>query len=239
MPAGPGRTTLLLWMGRLGKWSMLDPFTVLVLVMLASDQWAVSATTFLGVYAFLTAVAITMVLSMVASVLDEHTIREREVAPRPGRQPAPEGREFEGLGVVAQSEPVGPERLLDGGSEGTGLDARDARDFVHLEHAVERREVHGHNAAEALGGRDLDAADDARTAAPGHQGHVRLTAPGEELLDLRLVLRERYAVGRAAEVRVEAAELVTPGATVGVAYTGARGRGAKRPQRLGRRDTGG
>ncbi|NBV63357.1 MAG: hypothetical protein EBR71_02575 [Planctomycetes bacterium] len=86
MQPGPGRTHLLLWMGRLGKWSMLDPFTVLVLVMLASDQWAVSATTFLGVYAFLTAVAITMVLSMVASVLDEHTIREREVAPRPPRR---------------------------------------------------------------------------------------------------------------------------------------------------------
>ena len=83
---GPGRTHLLLWMGRLGKWSMLDPFTVLVLVMLASDQWAVSATTFLGVYAFLTAVAISMVLSMVASVLDERTIREREVAPRPPRR---------------------------------------------------------------------------------------------------------------------------------------------------------
>ena len=86
MTRGPGRTSLLLWMGRLGKWSMLDPFTVLVLVMLASDQWAVSATTFLGVYAFLTAVAITMVLSMVASVLDEHTIQEREVAPRPPRR---------------------------------------------------------------------------------------------------------------------------------------------------------
>jgi paraquat-inducible protein A len=86
MAPGPGRTHLLLWMGRLGKWSMLDPFTVLVLVMLASDQWAVSATTFLGVYAFLTAVAITMALSMVASVLDERTIREREVAPRPPRR---------------------------------------------------------------------------------------------------------------------------------------------------------
>ena len=86
MAPGPGRTRLLLWMGRLGKWSMLDPFTVLVLLMLASDQWAVSATTFLGVYAFLTAVAITMVLSLAASVLDEHTIREREVAPRPPRR---------------------------------------------------------------------------------------------------------------------------------------------------------
>ena len=78
MPPGPGRTRLLEWMGRLGKWSMLDPFSVLVLVLLASDQWAVTATTNLGVYAFLTAVATTMWLSIAASHFDATRIREHE-----------------------------------------------------------------------------------------------------------------------------------------------------------------
>jgi paraquat-inducible protein A len=77
MPAGPSRTHTLEWMGRLGKWSMLDPLSVLVLVLLATDQWAVSTTTFLGVYAFLTAVATTMWLSIAASALDAADIRER------------------------------------------------------------------------------------------------------------------------------------------------------------------
>ena len=82
LPPGPRRTRVLEWMGRLGKWSMLDPFSVLVLMMLASDQWAVSASTFLGVYAFLTAVAMTMTLSIWAAHIDAASIAEREHGPR-------------------------------------------------------------------------------------------------------------------------------------------------------------
>jgi len=82
LPAGPRRTHVLEWMGRLGKWSMLDPLGVLVLVLLATDQWAVTATTYLGVYAFLTAVATTMWLSITASALDAREIREKSSAPR-------------------------------------------------------------------------------------------------------------------------------------------------------------
>ena len=82
MPAGHGRTRTLEWMGRLGKWSMLDPLSVLVLVLLATDQWAVSTTTFVGVYAFLTAVATTMWLSIAASALDAAEIRERSANSR-------------------------------------------------------------------------------------------------------------------------------------------------------------
>ena len=82
LPPGPRRTHVLEWMGRLGKWSMLDPLGVLVLVLLATDQWAVTATTYLGVYAFLTAVATTMWLSIVASALDASQMRERADAPR-------------------------------------------------------------------------------------------------------------------------------------------------------------
>lgn len=84
MPAGPRRTHLLDWMGSLGKWSMLDPLGVLVLVLLATDQWAVAATTYLGVYCFLGAVALTMVLSIVASALDSG--RRREPGLKPGRR---------------------------------------------------------------------------------------------------------------------------------------------------------
>jgi len=81
MPVGSARTGVLEWMGALGKWSMLDPFTVMVLVMLTSEQWAVSATTYLGVYAFLSAVIITMSLSIVSLWIDEKSIAEREVGP--------------------------------------------------------------------------------------------------------------------------------------------------------------
>lgn len=77
LQSGPRRTHLLEWLGLLGKWSMLDPLSVLILVLLATDQWAVSTTTYIGVYCFLTAIAMTMWLSIIASALDAREIRER------------------------------------------------------------------------------------------------------------------------------------------------------------------
>lgn len=85
MPKSPQRTQLLGWMGRLGKWSMLDPLSVLVLVMLASDQWVVRASTYLGVYAFLSAVTLNMVLSVIASAVDERLTQGRSTS-SPRRQ---------------------------------------------------------------------------------------------------------------------------------------------------------
>lgn len=82
LPPGPRRTDVLDWMGSLGKWSMLDPLGVLVLVLLATDQWAVAATTYVGVYCFLGAVALTMALSIVASALDAGRRPQPRLEPR-------------------------------------------------------------------------------------------------------------------------------------------------------------
>ncbi|MBM4009537.1 MAG: paraquat-inducible protein A [Planctomycetes bacterium] len=82
LPSGPRRTHVIEWLGVLGKWSMLDPLSVLILVLLATDQWAVSTTMYVGVYCFLIAIALTMCLSIVASALDAHGVQERAEQPQ-------------------------------------------------------------------------------------------------------------------------------------------------------------
>lgn len=70
MMPGPARSWLLEALGKLGKWSMIDPLAVCLLVVFASDQWAVSADTKPGVICFLCAIAISMVLSAIAQHRD-------------------------------------------------------------------------------------------------------------------------------------------------------------------------
>jgi paraquat-inducible protein A len=98
LPPGPRRTHVIEWLGILGKWSMLDPLSVLILVLLATDQWAVSTTTYVGVYCFLTAIAMTMWLSIFASALDAREIQERAEQPRRRQALA---RRTGSLGVIA------------------------------------------------------------------------------------------------------------------------------------------
>ncbi len=64
LPPGRMRTGLIGLLGRLGKWSMIDPFCVILLVALASDQWAVGAETQVGIFCFLCAIVLSMILSM-------------------------------------------------------------------------------------------------------------------------------------------------------------------------------
>ncbi|MEY4786377.1 MAG: hypothetical protein RL692_271 [Planctomycetota bacterium] len=64
LPPGTLRTDLIRILGMLGKWSMMDPFCVILVVALASDQWAVGADTQVGIYCFLCAVVLSMTLSM-------------------------------------------------------------------------------------------------------------------------------------------------------------------------------
>ena len=66
----PARSKLIKVLGTLGKWSMMDPFCVILLVALSSGQWAVGATTCVGVYCFLGAIVIAMVLSIIMSIAD-------------------------------------------------------------------------------------------------------------------------------------------------------------------------
>ncbi len=70
MRPGAGRTRLTATLAALGKWSMIDPLAVCLLVVFASDQWAVSADTKPGVICFLAAITIAMALGAIAQRLD-------------------------------------------------------------------------------------------------------------------------------------------------------------------------
>ncbi|MCE9620260.1 MAG: paraquat-inducible protein A [Planctomycetes bacterium] len=70
VPPTHNRKRVLHWLGLLGKWSMLDPFIVILLIVLATDQWAVSTQTFSGVYLFLAGIASAITLSTVAMQVD-------------------------------------------------------------------------------------------------------------------------------------------------------------------------
>ena len=70
VPPTRERERILYWLCLLGKWSMLDPFIVILLMVLATDQWAVSTQTFSGVYLFLGAIASAIMLSTIATQID-------------------------------------------------------------------------------------------------------------------------------------------------------------------------
>jgi paraquat-inducible protein A len=70
IPPTRERERILYWLCLLGKWSMLDPFIVILLMVLATDQWAVSTQTFSGVYLFLGGIASAIMLSTIATQID-------------------------------------------------------------------------------------------------------------------------------------------------------------------------
>ena len=72
MRPGAGRTRLVSALAALGKWSMIDPLAVCLLVVFASDQWAVSADTKPGVICFLAAITVAMTLGAVAQRMDRN-----------------------------------------------------------------------------------------------------------------------------------------------------------------------
>ena len=59
------RSRLLGALGTLGKWSMIDPFCVILLVAASSEQWAVAASARIGIYCFFLAIVLSMTLSIV------------------------------------------------------------------------------------------------------------------------------------------------------------------------------
>jgi paraquat-inducible protein A len=73
MRPGAGRTRLTATLAALGKWSMIDPLAVCLLVVFASDQWAVSADTRPGVICFLAAITVAMALGAIAQHMDRAT----------------------------------------------------------------------------------------------------------------------------------------------------------------------
>ncbi len=72
------RGRLLALLGALGKWSMIDPFCVILLVGIASGQWAVGASTQIGVYCFFSAIILSMSLSIWVTVLHRRASPARE-----------------------------------------------------------------------------------------------------------------------------------------------------------------
>jgi paraquat-inducible protein A len=54
------RARLLAVLGALGRWSLLDVFVVMLLMVIASDQWAVGTTVHSGIFLFMGAIAIAM-----------------------------------------------------------------------------------------------------------------------------------------------------------------------------------
>lgn len=80
MRPGAGRTRLTATLAALGKWSMIDPLAVCLLVVFASDQWAVSAETKPGVICFLAAITVAMALGAIAQHMDRATHPHAEAA---------------------------------------------------------------------------------------------------------------------------------------------------------------
>lgn len=72
------RARVLALLGTLGKWSMIDPFCVILLVGIASGQWAVGASTQVGVYCFFSAIVLSMSLSIWMTVLHRRASPARE-----------------------------------------------------------------------------------------------------------------------------------------------------------------
>ncbi len=93
LPPSHGRTSLIRLLGARGKWSMMDPLCITLLVAISSGQWAISATTHNGIYCFLSAVALAMTLSLVIQRLDRiATTADRSPAHEPDSATHSSGR---------------------------------------------------------------------------------------------------------------------------------------------------
>ena len=139
-----------------------------------------------------------------------------EVPARARGHPPAERRELEGLRVEAQREPVLGELRLEPRAAGPRPDPRRPRDRVDLVQRVECPEVERHGPGEARGDARLDAADDARPAAVGHDRRAGGRGPGEDLLDLALVGRPRDEVGHVLEGAAQRPDDVEVGLAVRV-----------------------
>jgi hypothetical protein len=140
------------------------------------------------------------------------------------------------LREVPEREPVRAQLVLERGTEHAGLDARRATGAIDFEHAVETAEIDRHGTLKGVGGRHLDTADHARSAAVRNRREARRRAPVEDGRDLLLVGRKRHDIGWIGEVAREPAHHVAKRLPVGVSgAVGGRGRAEPR-QRRRRRD---
>ena len=128
-------------------------------------------------------------------------------ARRARRDPAPERRVRERVGVVAERVALGVELLLQPRPVDAGLHPREARDRVDAQHAVHPLEVDGEHGPRLLP-RRLQRARDARAAAERDHHRVGLQRGAQHLGHRRLVARAQHEVGDAAEVAAALADEV-------------------------------
>ena len=100
LPSGKLRTEMIRILGILGKWSMMDPFCVILLIAVASDQWAVGADTQVGIYYFLGAVVLSMTLSLMMMHCD------RKINPTPALQSGTTLRIAQKIGWEGSAVPI-------------------------------------------------------------------------------------------------------------------------------------
>ena len=124
-------------------------------------------------------------------------VERREMPAGAGRNPAPQGRVLEGLGEVAQGQPVLAQLVLQPGPGGAGLDPRRQRLRVDLQHPIQPAQIERDH--RPIPQPRLDPTDHAGPAAKRHhRGPLRL-APGEHRLDLRLVPGKSHQIRRVLE----------------------------------------
>ena len=124
------------------------------------------------------------------------------MTPRPGRDPAAQGRVLKRLREVAQRQAVLAELLLQPGPGRPSLDPRRQRLRVDLQHPVQPAQVERDD--RPLPEPRLNAADDAGPAPERHHRRALRLAPAQHHLDLRLVARQGNQVRRVRELPPEA-----------------------------------
>ena len=87
---GP-RRALLEWIEPLGKWSFLDIFIVIIILVLTDDQLFIAATPVIGLYFFVVAIVLSMIAAMAIERLSrprppEDPGRPQSLASKPGRR---------------------------------------------------------------------------------------------------------------------------------------------------------
>ena len=133
-----------------------------------------------------------------------------------GCDPTAEGGELEALREMPERQSFGFERRLQRRSEDAGLDACGPRGAVDLEDPVETTQVDRDRSAIAVAHASLDPAADARAAAVGNGGDLRVAAPVEQRRHLLLAGREGNEVGGILEVAARPAHDVAIRLSVGV-----------------------
>ena len=143
-------------------------------------------------------------------------VERGEVPAAAGGDPAAESGEPEALRVVPDREAVGLQRRLDRRTQDAGLDARGAAGPVDLEDLVEPPQVEADRAGVAVADGRLDAANDRRAAAEGHDGDVRHARPIEHGDDVCFARRKGDQIRRVGEIAIPGPDRLRIGLAVGV-----------------------